>query len=484
MMTGRTLAQLSLVAIVAATSWTLGVPAAAPTASAAVFIEDEPQTQDIIHMNDGRVLTGEIVSEDGDTIVFKYVDPNIRIQSQLTLYKSDILAIERDVAVKEEEPDPVAVDAEEFETVVQQRERGMAEGNVEDASLPALYVIPMVGQMGTDIRLEVYTDIIDDIKRKKPEVVVWRLECTDIKDEILGEFEYMIDRRQQEEQGLFFLIDDYRVLVQKLHDELRGIRQVMWVHDAYGVGSVMALAWPEMYMTPGARLVGMSVFFQEHGGDADIKAKMREAWIGTGNGFLMRGGHAPELGYGLMNPRTVLSATWRGRKVIWRNDLDGEVVVNNSRNNVAWFRAKTAEDFGISKGTVETLDDLALLLGYREYRVMEGDGRNTIVRYKQNWRREFDQAWKRFLDYNQHMRWVNGDQALMWLGRAKSDLEYIVSAMRRFPAVELRLRFRGLPDRLSIEMRIEQLGQQIAAMRRGGRGGRGGGGGGAGGGRG
>src|SRR5690554_6412838 len=200
MMTGRTLAQLSLVAIVAATSWTLGVPAAAPTASAAVLIEDEPQTQDIIHMNDGRVLTGEIVSEDGDTIVFKYVDPNIRIQSQLTLYKSDILAIERDVAVKEEEPDPVVVEAEEFETVVQQRERGIAEGNVEDASLPALYVIPMVGQMGTDIRLEVYTDIIDDIKRKKPDVVVWRHECTDIKDEILGEFEYMIDRRQQEEQ--------------------------------------------------------------------------------------------------------------------------------------------------------------------------------------------------------------------------------------------------------------------------------------------
>src|SRR5690606_14488618 len=111
--------------------------------------------------------------------------------------------------------------------------------------------------------------------------------------------------------------------------------------------------------------------------------------------------------------------------VIWRNDLDGEYIVNASRDYPAFFRAKTAEDLGISRGTVANLDDLALLLGFREYRTIQGPANETVEKYRRNWRREFQRVQKRFGDYSQHIGWASGPEAVTWLGRALQDLQYI-----------------------------------------------------------
>ena len=45
--------------------------------------------------------------------------------------------------------------------------RGLAEGDAYDESLPSFYVIPMKGQMGTDIRLDAYEPIISEIRAEQ-----------------------------------------------------------------------------------------------------------------------------------------------------------------------------------------------------------------------------------------------------------------------------------------------------------------------------
>ena len=53
---------------------------------------------------------------------------------------------------------------------------GLAEGDAYDESLPSFYVIPMKGQMGTDIRLDAYEPIISEIRAEQPDVVIWLME--------------------------------------------------------------------------------------------------------------------------------------------------------------------------------------------------------------------------------------------------------------------------------------------------------------------
>lgn len=474
---------VTLVAIAAA----LGLPAPGTQSThvAAALAVFSTETVDIIHMRDGRELTGQILQEDASQVVFRYRDPNLNLETTITLQRRDIVEIERDVAVESDDQPRDVEDENGRDSGPIERsrpsglEQGLAEGDADDESLPAFYIIPMRGQMGTDIRTDAYERVVQEIRREQPELVIWLLDCADV-DEL------MISQSDQAEGGLTNLIDDYRDLVRMLHDDLRGIRQVMWVHDSVGISSLMALAWEEMYMAPGARLTGFRGIYEGAArmGDADVAAKMVAAWIGIINGFLIRGGRPIELGEAMSRPQHKLSATWRGRQVEWRLDTSGEYIVNSSDERTAGFRAKTAEDFGISKGTAETVDELALLLGYREYRVIEGGAEQIITRYVENWRREFERCRRLWEDFAKHMSWATGDQAMRWISRANSDLGRIIAAMRRYPAIEIRFTMEYGVDLFTLEMLEEEIRERIRAMnqrnRDRGRGGGGGGGGGGG----
>ena len=88
----------------------------------------------------------------------------------------------------------------------------------------------------------------------------------------------------RETKGIL-LIAEYREIVSTIHDELGDIRQVMWVRDSVGFSSLLALSWPELYMTPTARLWGLRSVIDTTGADKwsnpDVRAKMSAA-IRTG----------------------------------------------------------------------------------------------------------------------------------------------------------------------------------------------------------
>ena len=328
--------------------------------------------------------------------------------------------------------------------------------------VPTVYVVPMKGQMGTDIQSEIYEKVVQDILLHDPDVIVFILDSSEYPDLMIPQVE---DPR--ESRGIL-AIEDYRTLVSMLKSELADYRQVLWIKDSVGFSSMLALAWSELYMSPDARFSGLRSVIDRSGADGwsddDIRAKMSAAWSAFVKSFLEYGDQSMELADAMLWPEKLLSASYRGREVVWSlNDL-GEFVIDNDDEKTLTLRAKAAEDLLISDGTVESLDDLTFLLGYREYR--ELDGAVSIVEdYVKKWRATYDKTEELWADYHQHRGWASGRDSRKYLSRAKRDLEQIIRAMARYKAVETRWQTDQGVTKLSLEIEVEKLREELRALR-------------------
>lgn len=345
------------------------------------------------------------------------------------------------------------------------------------AKPPSVYVIPMDGQMGTDIHPVIYDRIIKDVKEKKPDLIVYRLKSSDGR----GDAKYMervmdamrgdrVDPRRIATQVL-----EYRDLCMKLHEELAGYPTAMFVEDARGMASMYALAWPYMFMTPGGRISGLEIVGALAGGnDIDIRAKMFSAWTGIAKGVLEMGGRPQELSDALVRPDRTLSADIDGRSTKWRADTLGSwYVVDQSPDQSARFSAKTAEDTGLTEGLAEDVNDLMLLLGYPEYTTVDS-GEKMFNDYKTNWHKRFEESEKWMEEFETPMEDERD------LGKRKQILERMQALFKQYPPVARLWEWkRGLTED-QLKLLIEQLSEQIRAAQKakqkGGSGGGGGGG--------
>lgn len=443
--------------------------------------DDKKTTEDVIVMNDLRELHGHIVSETPSEIVFDYVNRELNLRSRITLKRADIAKIQRDVPIagakddspaKSDSDTPAAPSPSTSRTTKPDAKAGSTYGvkRAAEASefTKKIYIIPMEGQMGTDVNPDVYNGkVIDDIRAQKPDYIVIKLKCMDFEDRIVtrwGEEEVNPD-----DVGV---LDMYRDLVSIFRDDLRDIPQVMWIEDSVGISSVVAMAWPDMYMMPSARfggIEGAAANFLRVQSDFNTLGKYREAYMAWLKGFAEYGGYDPKLLDAMVRKEMLLSATWVGREVKWSLDDRGEYIVDISDKHTVSFRAKDAEDFGISDGTAETIDDLALLLGIREYVVLDGVAEEEFTKHKDGWRRALEQCETLFSDYQRFSGWAQGEDTVRYLGKAKDCLEKIVAAMERYKAVEHRLAMYGV-SKFNLNITIELMKERLRAARSGGRG--------------
>ncbi len=411
------------------------------------FAQDETEasaTEDVVYLNDGRTFHGKVLSEDNTSVRFEV--HQMGQKSAMSFFKWDIARLDRNVAVTVEEE----TTANGPEDVFEENE---AEAEV-DLSLPGIYVVPLQGQMGTDIRPEIYEPIIEDIKEQNPAVVVFRLNS--------NAFEYG--------GGDYLEFETYRKLVQDFKRELGDTRQVVWVENSIGVSSVVALAWHEIYMMPQARLDGLAfvgaMTSEERWQDEDVREKMRAAWGGIVKAFLEFGEHDPDLGHAMMFPNAILSADFKGREVLWELDADGEVVIDNQDNVTAGFDAEDGRNLRISQETVDTLGeddlaDLAFILGFREYRKIDGIAEEDIEEYIKRWRESYGRCEAAMKDYEQVLGWAQGEDAKKFSAQALQKLQFILDQVEKFRAVEMELQRNYGINKLQLELMIRQLKERI-----------------------
>jgi len=338
--------------------------------------------------------------------------------------------------------------------------------------VPRVYFLPMAGQMGTDIHPATYPDIIRDIRSVEPDLIVFVLEGSDPDGAIRFHEQ---DPRPERSLTMF---DEYRDVVRIFRDDLRDIPQVMWVENAVGFSSLIAMAWPDLYMKSDGKLAGLRRVFDNVAGwsDVEVRRKMLAAWVGIANGFLERGGHPLAIGDAMMIPEKLLSVSFEGRKVTWRLDADGHWIIDGSDRTTATFPAKLAEDVGLARGIADEPEDLLFLLGFREFESV-GDGERLAKRYVEDWRRGLDQVDKLLRDYLDAMRYAQGQDEQRYLGQAIAALQGVQNQMRRHPAVAIRAQSDYGVDSTQIDIWIEQIRERIRAIRQRGRAGAGGGGG-------
>ncbi len=353
------------------------------------------------------------------------------------------------------------------------------DAGVEDRS-PVVYVIPMAGQMGTDIHPSIYEEIIEDANEIKPDLIVFRLDSADV------DTNFHIQNDDRREFGMWQNIEVYRDMMTDLQNKLPVDldNQVMWIEDAVGPSTLFALSFPNIYMTKDARFWGLDAVqrFADGWSDPDVRAKMYAAWVGIASGFGQAGGYPLELIWAMIEPQRSLGVKFEGREVAWSNDLAGTYwTIDGNPEAVARFNSDSAENVMLSKGTVLDLDDLMFLLGHREYQVADS-GQQLAEKYVEGWRRAFERCESLMKDARD--REAGG--TIADLGASKKAWEKILSAGRRYPAVAARLQQDYGLDLFSIETRIERMKKQIQDSRkngrstgggagRGGRGGRGGG---------
>ncbi len=448
--------------------------------------DDTQATEDILYMIDGRILHGQIISEEDGIVVFEFIDRNINIKTTLKIRKNEIERIDNDVPLE----DASASDEEEDEDVpdvtlksrqddlddeAKKSRFGLRRFESDNENATRFYIIPMSGQMGTDVNPEIYQKMEDDIRAADPDYIIIEMDCQDVGSSPL-EFLPEAQEENKDERGLY-AINEYREIASFFHTDLEDIPQVMWIQDSFGFSSMVALSWENMYFKPEARLAGLgqlnSMF--ESFGDEDIQGKMREAHMALIRGFLEHGNYSPVLADAMCRPEFALSGTWKGRQVDWSLNNRGEYIVDNSDEHTTSFTAKTAENLCLSKGTADSVEDLVLLMGVREYTIVGEKGEQIFNKYSEDWRRSYERCLDYWNEYGKFSNWASGGDALKYLGQAKKQLERILAAMNRYKAVEIRFNMQGL-SKFGLEIMIEQLKEQIRALRQGQRGGGGGGG--------
>jgi hypothetical protein len=336
---------------------------------------------DTIIFRNQRVLTGTIVSETPDAIVFKGKVNGIELSTEYK--KSEILEIKRGVKVN---PGPVKADKP-----VEQATSGSPElapkGDQQSAAPSSdpnkkrVYVINLVGEFGEEISEIPMRAAVKDAAKSNADIIIfklnnkWEIEGgmgAKLPDEV-GEFDGM--RRAEEMMPIF------RSEIPELG---RDIRVVFWVEQAMGGAAFLPFLSKEIFFTSVGRMGGIGDLGEifEGRGDEVVRQKQRSLRLGHAKGIAAVGGYDSRIVEAMSIRDTVLSVTFEDGKpklldrmpenpgeVLLTDDGKGinadtmEQRVANTGNDVLTLNAKIARDIGVSKGTADTRDELFFQMG-------------------------------------------------------------------------------------------------------------------------
>jgi len=367
-----------------------------------------------------------------------------------------------------------------------------------------VYIVPMRGQVGTDILPELYEPIIEDIKNSGAEIVVFHVDSHDQKnvdDESVDIFKGR-DSQPGQADTSYPALKPMGDLRQAFNDELpESIEQICYVEDAMSVASLLALSWDQMYIDPDAELGGAFTVWAWQAapvaGDSQKYGKYLTAIMGDVVAITQYGGWDAigrrELVRAMVVPEARASTTWRGRDATWYRDARGDLVVDSTaemprKADLSTISQMTinlsgteADQLLIADGTAgrdRFVKDILAQLGHRRYRIV-GNASDEVEKHRASWRAAATRARENFLLFNR----MRGGGFMYQLQAALKGLNSYISAIKTNKAVKTRMQLERLPtDITSLEIMRDDLKELIRNRNRGGGGGGRGGGGGLGGG--
>jgi len=184
---------------------------------------------------------------------------------------------------------------------------------------------------------------------------------------------------------------------------------VFWVKNAMGSAAFLPFLSDTMYFHPEGRIGGIrGVYLRYQQGDEVVKEKLVAASLATAKGMVIDSGYEPKLIDAMARGETVLSYRLEGGRPVYLNRepestdeflLTNNALIDEQRDNIRdlargrgknflTLRADTAQILGVSKGTVDNLDDLLFELGIIRNHEMVGDGESIM----DNWTRTIERT--------------------------------------------------------------------------------------------
>ncbi|MFZ4573460.1 MAG: hypothetical protein ACOYN0_03620 [Phycisphaerales bacterium] len=369
--------------------------------------------QDVLVLRDGKVLTGTILSEDKTKVRFKRVIAGIPLEEDIELKR--IAEIKK--ASKKPSTDPAkpeaGSDAAKDSTKSDSGKSDAAkkpEGVIGNGDGNAYYWIKLDGVLGREISQTPVREALLDAQECKADVVI-----VEVNSKWTGRFDpefAMYFEPGRGVDGVFRVEPISTIFTSEITEKWKPApRIVMWVKEARGGIAPLPFAAKEIYFHSTGHIGGLggleSIF--EGVGDEVVREKQRSLRLGHLIGICEAGGHNPLLMRAMTRRECVLTlATDADGKPLLVERLpedtseelltdSGEDVYQDNAIQVGsgdgndWLDlpARRASLIGLSKGTVDTPDELLLALGLdRAGRKIEGQSTKIMKK----WRSSIDAA--------------------------------------------------------------------------------------------
>ena len=346
----------------------------------------------------------------------------------------------------------------------------------------SVLIIPMNGQMSTDITIDPYESLFTKIEELNPDLIVFEMFCQDFATEFL-----QTQGRGDRKEFNGYDPDAVKELVRLFRVRLKDIQQVMWIQDSCGGSSVLTFGWPDIYMSKDAKLQGTHNLARNWNyidREKPTYHKMYNAWTAHAKNVAEIGGRSHDFIMTFVDPERTVSGKYEGREVVWKRGLDGNLVFDGGPN-VPNIDASDAEQFAISKATVQDLNDILLSEGIRQYHLVGEDVTKSIEEYKISWRKSLDKATNYWIDSQQYETWAQGEDTERYLRKQLTAVKQTLKLLERWKAVSFRMMREfgiskdGARGTLDLRKLIKDLEEKLRKLRESedtGRGGRGGGG--------
>jgi hypothetical protein len=188
-----------------------------------------------------------------------------------------------------------------------------------------------------------------------------------------------------------------------------------------GGAAFVPLSCPNIYFHSQAKmggLGGLDIFYGSTG-DEVVRQKMYSLWGATARGMAIAGGYDPKIVKAMMLLEYELSYSMDGDTPIFheRPPEPGEFILSDNGmkdenvdslrdrvtgegNDVLTLKADTAEKLKVSKGTVDTLEDLMYRLGIgRNHTIINGRGEAVMEQWRRGvatYGRDLRRMWQEF----------------------------------------------------------------------------------------
>lgn len=433
----------------------------------------EPAKRVTLIMRDGKTITGTLISEDESSV--KLAIEVAGIKGQGVYQKSDILEI------KPLADAPAPEKPKEADKKVEDTKKPEAAANTGG---PKVYVINMTGEFGRDVAFTPMEDVIADVKKFQPDILVCRFDHTfsfwgeeklDVQQDN-GAFDYNLEHARQ-------IATLLRERIEQDKEWKTKPRLVGWVKKALGGAAFLPFVCPEIYYTSGGIHGGIGglEFIFEGRGDERTREKQISLRRARAEGLAQQGGHDSRILVAMARTDYVLSVSFRDGTPKFiegmpesPDDLlltddgkekNGDVLEDIARgrgNDDLTLHADLAYRIGFSKGTADTLDDLMDRMGVsRSYQVVKGKSDEILREWSKNVNQAEEQVTKQLREYQQvQVRDPGGyRERTEARGRQKSILLRIKQSVGKYKEAINPRRIRGMPDDF-----INQIDERITVI--------------------